>query len=231
MAILQPLNNQLIKLSLNGIPLDNFESDYMREASFSWNPPVWDTLMAVNENNIDDHFDFDDFTESSQHDDSFEEEEPNVRGVTNNPDAEFSRVFGDSPDCGDADSTADIDNDNLTIHPANKFIQVISNNLTLQKLADVDTDLVIRAILLKNNNVVYNYSYIIHGTDNVQNSTISAANKVCDLYLGRAIKGDTLVCSLGAGHNGVHTSCSLQLYKYSWRLQLVHTSITRNVHI
>ena len=50
----------------------------MREASFSWNPPIRDTLMAVNENNIDDHFDFDDFTESSQHDDSFEEAEPNV---------------------------------------------------------------------------------------------------------------------------------------------------------
>ena len=203
----------------DGIPLDNFESDYMREASFSWNRPVWDTLMAVNENDIDDHFDFDDFTELSQHDYSFEEAEPNVRGVTNNPDAEFSQVFGDSPDHGDADSIADIDNDNLTIHPADEFIQVISNNLTLhpakeifegagkplntlvptgiskiteltldqfdnnyklfaQKLADVDTDLVIRAILLKNNYVVYNYSYIIHCTDNVQNATISAANKV-----------------------------------------------------
>ena len=99
-------------------------------------------------------------------------------------------MFGDSPDHGDADSIADNDNDNLTIHPADEFIQVISNNLTLhpaeeifegagkplntlvptgiskitkltldqfdnnyklfaQKLADVDTDLVIRAILLK----------------------------------------------------------------------------------
>ena len=35
---------------------------------------------------------------------------------------------------------------------------------------------------------------------------------MCDLFLGRALKGDTLVCSLGAGHNSVRTS------------------ITRNIH-
>ena len=82
-----------------------------------------------------------------------------------------------------------------------------------QKLADVDTDPVIRAILLKNNDVVYNYSFKIQGTDNLQNATISAANKVCNLLLGWVLKGNTLVCSLGAGHNG---AC---------------TSITRNMHI
>ena len=98
-------------------------------------PPVRDTLMAVNENDIDDHFDYDDFTESSQHDNSFNEAEPNVRGVTNNPDAEFSRVSGDSPDRGDADSIAD--NDNLTIHPADEFIQVIRNNLTLHPAEEI----------------------------------------------------------------------------------------------
>ena len=83
----------------------------------------------------------------------------------------------------------------------------------LQKLADVDTDLVIRVILLKNNKVIFNYRFKIQGTDHVQNSTIAAANKVCDLYLGHALKGDTLVCTLGAGHINVHAS------------------ITRNVHI
>ena len=82
----------------------------------------------------------------------------------------------------------------------------------IKKLADVETDLVIRAILLKNNEVIYNYSFIIKGTD-VHNATIAAANKVCNQYLGCTIKGDTLVCSLGAGYNGVHVS------------------ITRNVHI
>ena len=89
------------------------------------------------------------------------------------------------------------------------------NNYQLfaQKLADIDTSLVIRAILLKNNEVIFNYSFKIIGTDNVQNATIAAANKVCNLYLVCALKGDTLICSLGAGHNGVHVS------------------ITRNMHI
>ena len=36
---------------------------------------------------------------------------------------------------------------------------------------------------------------------------------MCNLYLVRALKGDNLICSLGAGHNGVHAS------------------ITRNIHI
>ena len=89
------------------------------------------------------------------------------------------------------------------------------NNYQLfaQKLADNDTGLVIRAILLKNNEVIFNYSFTIIGTDNVQNATIAAANKVCNQYLVCALKGDTLICSLGAGHNGVYVS------------------ITRNVHI
>ena len=62
-------------------------------------------------------------------------------------------------------------------------------------------------------NFIYNFSYKIQGTENIQNATIAAANKVCEQYLGRALKSDTLVCSLGPGTNGVRVS------------------ITRNVHI
>ena len=82
------------------------------------------------------------------------------------------------------------------------------NNYKLfaQKLVDIETGLVIRAILLKNNEVIFNYSFKIIGTDNVQNATIAAANKVCNLYLVCALKGDTLICSHGAGHNGVRFS-------------------------
>ena len=208
--------------------------------------------MAVDDN-IDDHFDFDDSIELSKHDVSFEEADLDVRSGTNNPADEFIWVLGDAPDCQDANLLTKNDNDHLAIDPADEFIQVNSNNLTMhpveeickgagktlntlvptgiskiteltldqfennykhfaQKLADVDTDLVIRAILLKNNDV-YNYSFKIQGTDNLQNATISAANKVCNLLLGWVLKGNTLVCSLGAGHNGAHTS------------------ITRNVHI
>ena len=59
----------------------------------------------------------------------------------------------------------------------------------------------------------FNYSFRIQGTDNVCDATIVAACKMCDLFLGCALKGDTLVCSLGAGHN---SACF---------------SITRNVHV
>ena len=64
------------------------------------------------------------------------------------------------------------------------------NNYKLftKKLADIETSLVIRAILLKNNEVIFNYSFKIIGTDNVQNATIAAANKVCNLYLVNALK-------------------------------------------
>ena len=236
---LATLKKSTHKIIHDGIPLDDFESDYLREASYSWNPPIQDTLMAVNENDIDDHFDFDDSIELSQHDVSFEGADPDVRSGTNNPADEFIRVLGDAPDRGDADLLTANDNDNLAIDPADEFIQVNSTNLTVhpvkeifkgagktlntlvptgiskiteltldqfennyklfaQKLADVDTDLVIRAILLKNNDVVFNYSFKIQGTDNLQNATISAANKVCNLLLGRVLKGDTLVCSLRA---------------------------------
>ena len=89
------------------------------------------------------------------------------------------------------------------------------NNYKLftQKLDGIKTGLVIRAILLKNSEVIFNYSFKIVGTDNIQNATITAANKVCNLYLVCALKGDTLLCSMGAGHN-----CA-------------HVSITRNVHV
>ena len=97
--------------------------------------------------------------------------------------------------------------DAITCSDSNAF------GLFVQKLADVESNLVIRAILLKNNKVVYNFSYKIQGTENVQNATIAAANKVCQQYLGCALKSDTLVCSLRAGYNGVRVS------------------ITRNMHI
>ena len=78
-------------------------------------------------------------------------------------------------------------------------------------MVDTNIGLVIRALLFKKKN--YKYSFKILNTENVHNATIVVANKMCNLYLAIATKGDTLICSLGAGHNGVHVS------------------ITRNVHI
>ena len=98
-----------------------------------------------------------------------------------------------------------VDHDRTTMTPVEEFLQVDGNlhtskipkviskiseltldqfennyQLFVQKLADTDTSLVIRAILLKNNVVIFNYSFKIIGTDNVQNATIAAANKVCN---------------------------------------------------
>ena len=82
------------------------------------------------------------------------------------------------------------------------------NNFRLfaQKLVNVDSDLVIRVILLKNNAVFYNYTFHILGTSNVHDAIIVSTRKVCALFLDHATKGDTLLCSLGAGHNSVRTS-------------------------
>ena len=85
------------------------------------------------------------------------------------------------------------------------LLRHFTNNYELiaQKQSDIDAGLKIRALILKNKNVVYNYSLKIIGTDNVPNATIAAAIVMCNLYYAIAAKGDTLTCSLGAGHNGV----------------------------
>ena len=44
-------SNQIIH---EGTPLDNFENNFLKEASFSWNPPIHSTLTAVGKNDIDD---------------------------------------------------------------------------------------------------------------------------------------------------------------------------------
>ena len=50
LATLKQITHKIIH---EGIPMDDFESDYMREPSFSWNPPIHNTLTAVGKNDID----------------------------------------------------------------------------------------------------------------------------------------------------------------------------------
>ena len=59
---------------------------------------------------------------------------------------------------------------------------------------------------MKNNTIIFNHTYKINGIDNVAIATIISADQVCNYYLLHAMKGDTFLCSLGDGHNGVHTS-------------------------
>ena len=96
-------------------------------------------------------------------------------------------------------------------------LDLFENNYKLfaKKLVDVETDLVIRAIILKNNEVIFNYSIRIQGTDNVHDATIAAANKVCNLFLGITLKGDTIVCSLAWElATIVHVFLSLEMCMY-----------------
>ena len=91
------------------------------------------------------------------------------------------------------------------------------NNFRLfaQKLVNVDSDLVIRVILLKNNAVFYNYTYKILGTSNVHDAIMVSTCKVCALFLDHATKGDTFLCSLGAGHNSIHTSIIINVHVHN----------------
>ena len=82
---LATLKQNTHKIIHEGIPLDDFESDYLREPSFSWNPPICNTLTAVGKNDIDDQHDFDN---------SLEDADSDAGSVTMNPVDESIQVNG-----------------------------------------------------------------------------------------------------------------------------------------
>ena len=84
-------------------------------------------------------------------------------------------------------------------------LELFDNNYHLyaQKINHHEEGLFIMAILMKNNAIFFNYTYKIIGTSNVAIATIASADQVCNHYLVHADKGDTFICALGDGHNGV----------------------------
>ena len=84
---LATLKQNTHKIIHEGIPLDNFESDYLREPSFSWNPPIRNTLTAVCKNDIDNQHDYDDSLE-----DAVNESIQVNGGALGNDDADMSSV-------------------------------------------------------------------------------------------------------------------------------------------
>ena len=219
-----------------GTPLAKFESNFMREPSYNWNPPIRTTLTVVDKNDMDDCFDFDDVTDTTNdNNDSFEAADSDTRGLITSQRMDFHPVRGDSPSRSNADEDLSLNNpappeaefSQGSVIPQNLLVPTgisklteltldqFKNNYRLftKKLVNVDSDLVIRVILLKNNVVFYNYTFTILGTDNVHDAIIVSTCKVCALFLDHATKGDTLLCSLGAGHK---SAC---------------TSIIRNVHV
>ena len=94
LATLKQITHKIIH---EGIPLDDFESDYMREPSFSWNPLIHNTLTAVGENDIDDQHDFDD---------SLEDADSDAENVTMTPVDEYIQVYGGALGHNDAVSSS-----------------------------------------------------------------------------------------------------------------------------
>ena len=84
-------------------------------------------------------------------------------------------------------------------------LELFDNNFNLyaQKINHHEDGLFIRAILMKNNNIIFNNTYKINGTSNVAIATIASADQVCNQYLVLAGKGDSFICALGDGHHGV----------------------------
>ena len=52
---LKTLKSKCNQISHEGIPLDEFESNFLKEPHYSWNPPIRPTLTAVGINDIDDY--------------------------------------------------------------------------------------------------------------------------------------------------------------------------------
>ena len=124
-----------------GIPLDNFDSNYMKEPSFSWNPKIRNTLTAVGKDDIDDQFDFDNNETSFQidsDDNSVGEAESQTGDITMAPVKEFLQVNGDDPSHDD-DATP---TDNVTITNTEEFLQV--NGDRLQQ--DTDNDITMKPV-------------------------------------------------------------------------------------
>ena len=144
LAILKSSTHDIIH---EGIPLDNFESDFLKEPSFSWNPPIHNTRTAVCKNDIDDQNDFSDIETQSQidNDDSSSCETDSLSGdVTRTPVEEFLQEDGvcprhdeDVPRIGNvginsgeeflmvnADRHQHDNDDNITVKPVEEFLQV-----------------------------------------------------------------------------------------------------------
>ena len=66
-----------------------------------------------------------------------------------------------------------------------------NNNCRLfsQKLINVESDLTIRVILLKNNTMFLNYTFKILGSSNIQEAIIASTWKVCTIFLDHATMG------------------------------------------
>ena len=96
LATLKSITHDIIH---EGYRLDNFESNFLKEPSFSWNPPIRNTIMAVGKDDIDDQFDFDNkktLSQTDNNDNSFGKSDSHTGDVTMTPVEDFLQVNGKS---------------------------------------------------------------------------------------------------------------------------------------
>ena len=231
---LKTLISRSHRISHEGTPLDEFHSNFMKEPYYSWNPPTRPTLTAVSKNDIDDYLNnFDDDKDDDNHD-SHIPSSNDAGGLSNSNRMEIHPLRGDLT--GLLSDSMELASNPLTLPGAEisqgdvvpqhliptgipnitqLTLDQFDNNYRLfaKKLINVESDLTIRVILLKNNTMFLNYTFKILGSSNIQDAIIASTCRVCTIFLDHATRGDTLLCSLVAGH-----TC-------------VCTSIIRNVHV
>ena len=93
LATLKHMSHEIIH---EGTPLDVFESDHLKEPTFSWNPPIHDTLTAVCKNDIDDQIDFD-LDDLDTDGNGFEVTDSSAEGDTTTPVDAVIQVSGVPP--------------------------------------------------------------------------------------------------------------------------------------
>ena len=225
---LKTLKSRCHRISHEGTPLDEFHSNFMKEPYYSWNPPTRPTLTAVGKNDIDDYLhNFDDDKDDDNNDSPIPSSN-DTSGLSNSNRMEICPLRGDPTGLLSASKElasnprtlpgAEISQGNVI--PQHLLIPTGISNITqltldqfvnnyrlfAQKLINVESDLVIRVIILKNNTMFLNYTFKILGSSNIQDAIIASTCRVCTIFLDHATRGDTLLCSLGAGHTCVHSS-------------------------
>ena len=228
-AISNHSNQGAIEFLMRGTPLDEFHSNFMKEPYYSWNPPTRPTLTAVGTNDIDDYLhNFDDDNDDDNNDSPIPSSN-DASGLSSSNRMEIRPLRRDPTGLLSASKElasnprtlpgAEISQGNVI--PQHLLIPTGISNITqltldqfdnnyrlfAQKLIHVESDLMIRVILLKNNAMFLNYTFKILGSSNIQDAIIASTCRVCTIFLDHTIRGDTLLCSLGAGH-----TCVLHLY-------------------
>ena len=219
-----------------GSPLDEFHSNFMKEPHYCWNPPIRPTLTAVGKNDIDDYLhNFDDDFDYDNHD-SPTPVGNDAGGLSTSNRMEVRPLHGDP--IGPLSNGRELASNPTTFPRAkvsqgdvvpqylipsriSKITQLtldqFDNNYRLfaQKFMNDDSDLTIRVILLKNNTMFLNYTFKILGSSNVQEAILASTYKVCTIFLDHTTRGDTLLCSLGAGHTCVQNYIIRNIHVYN----------------